>query len=418
MQERIYKKAEHAIDPKKMDADALSVIQRLTAAGYEAYLVGGGVRDLLSGIQPKDFDISTSASPEEIKAVFRRQCILIGRRFRLAHVRFGKKVIEVSTFRTGDQEDSELIVRDNQWGTAEQDVIRRDYTINGMFYDPANETVIDYVGGFDDIKRRLLRCIGEPGRRFMQDPVRMLRALKFRARFGFEIDGETEDAIRKYRMEIAKSSSARILEEMFKMLESHASEPFFRLMNEYGFLDILFPVLDYYLEGPHGETVYNYLGAADSIKTDYGSHMMDRSLLVAAMVFPVLEQEIKTQFLDKESTPGLSDIMLLSSSMIKGLILEAFPHFPRRIAGGVSYILNAQFRLTPFTSKKHIRPRTFQQKEFPLALAMLRIRSLVEPGLEDTYEEWSRRYQEHRHHSEKKHHPPPSDRKRRPARRR
>ena len=175
MQRIVYSTNDHQIDYNLIDPDALLVMQRLQEAGFTAYLVGGGVRDLLLKKIPKDFDISTSALPEEIKKLFPRNCILIGRRFRLADVRFGHKIIEVSTFRSGDNEGGSLIVHDNEWGTPEEDVLRRDFTINGLFYDPSNHTVIDYVGGWNDIQKKVLRTIGNAHYRFRQDPVRMIR---------------------------------------------------------------------------------------------------------------------------------------------------------------------------------------------------------------------------------------------------
>ncbi|MFI5344679.1 MAG: hypothetical protein ACHQUC_10735 [Chlamydiales bacterium] len=186
---KIYFTTEHGIDPALIDRDALYVLEKLRQAGFVAYLVGGSVRDLLIKRRPKDFDISTSARPEQVKVVFQRQCILIGRRFRLAHIRFGHKIIEVATFRAGEN-DSDLITQNNVWGTAEQDVMRRDFTINGLFYDSSNHSIIDYVDGWEDVQKNLLRTIGDPKVRFKQDPVRLIRLLKFQARSNFKIDPE------------------------------------------------------------------------------------------------------------------------------------------------------------------------------------------------------------------------------------
>ena len=171
----------------------------LQNAGHTAYLVGGSVRDLLLGLHPKDFDISTSAKPEEIKRLFQRHCLLIGRRFRLAHIRYENKIFEVSTFRAGDTTSSSLIVHDNQWGNEEEDVLRRDFTTNALFYDPSKETILDYVGGVEDTKRGLLKTVGDPEARFRQDPVRMIRMLKFQARFGFRCDDRALAAMKKVR---------------------------------------------------------------------------------------------------------------------------------------------------------------------------------------------------------------------------
>jgi poly(A) polymerase len=200
---KTYVTGDHDIDHSLIDADALWVLKKLKDAGYIAYLVGGSVRDLLIKEAPKDFDISTNAKPEEIKDVFKRQCLLIGRRFRLAHIRFGHKVIEVATFRSGDNE-SDLIIRDNQWGSEEEDVLRRDFTINGLCYDPTTRTIIDYVGGWEDIHKKLLRSIGDPRVRFKQDPVRMIRLLKFRARIAFEIEEDSKKALLECRDELLK----------------------------------------------------------------------------------------------------------------------------------------------------------------------------------------------------------------------
>src|SRR6185503_17825507 len=208
-----YSFEEHGLSLQHIDLDALYVMEKLRAAGFVAYLVGGSVRDLLLNQKPKDFDISTSAQPEEIKKLF-RNCILIGRRFRLAHIRFGKKTLEVSTFRSGATESDELIVRDNVWGSPEEDATRRDFTINGLFYDPATQEVIDYVDGYDDLQKKTLRTIGQPYIRFRQDPVRMLRLLKFQARFGFNVDSPSQIALVECRAEIVKSAPARILEEL------------------------------------------------------------------------------------------------------------------------------------------------------------------------------------------------------------
>ena len=195
-------RADHCISRKNIDPDALKVLYRLSGLGYVAYLVGGGVRDLLLGRKPKDFDVGTSAKPNEVKRAF-RNCFLIGRRFRLAHVRFGQKVIETATFRQNSQTVGEIIehaaegpLEDNTFGTPETDAYRRDFTVNGLFYNIKDFSVIDYVGGLKDLKKRLIRSIGDPMIRFREDPVRMMRAIKFSARLDFAIERKTEKAIR------------------------------------------------------------------------------------------------------------------------------------------------------------------------------------------------------------------------------
>lgn len=256
-------KEKHKIDLKKIDASGLYVLEKLHEHGHIAYLVGGGVRDLLLEVKPKDFDISTTAKPHEIKKIF-RNCYLIGRRFRLAHIHFGRQVIEVSTFRAGDLESEELIVRDNIWGTPEEDALRRDFTINGLFYDLQNEQVLDYVGGFLDVEKKCLKTIGPAQTRFKQDPVRMIRLLKFVARFGFSIEEKTKLALEKCKDHIIHSSNARVLEELLRMIETSAAKSFFSLLTENGLLQLLFPMIADTLGNEHKEYTLNLLDVKDS----------------------------------------------------------------------------------------------------------------------------------------------------------
>ncbi len=402
MKLKIYYASDHDIAPENIDQDALYVVMKLKEAGYKAYLVGGSVRDLLANRKPKDFDVATSALPEEIKAVFRRSCILIGRRFRLAHVRFGKKIIEVSTFRSGANE-SDLIIQDNQWGTPEEDSLRRDFTINGLFYDPETHEIIDYVGGWNDIHKKTIKTIGDPETRFKQDPVRMLRLLKFQARFGFEIESKTFQALLDCREEIVKSSPARILEEMLRMLESGYSESFFKLMAKYGLLDRIFPVLTHFLEGSHGKEIYAFLKAADHCILN-GDNSLDRSILLSAIVFPILEEEIENR-LNQGLQLHMGEISLLSIAVVDEVVGSSFSHFPRKLSSTAAFILATQYRLTPLTHKKTMRPKILQSKEFSDALIFLKIRSMVEPKLHHKYDEWHKAYRSQVTHGDKKPHP-------------
>ena len=232
-----------ALEPARIDADADKVVRRLARSGYKAYLVGGCVRDLLLDRTPKDFDIATSATPNEIRGLF-RNCRIIGRRFRLAHIFFGPKIIETSTFRAnprnGDEADL-LIQRDNVFGSATEDAQRRDFTINGLFYDVEAEQVIDYVGGSSDLEVRLVRTIGNPNIRFQEDPVRMLRAIKFAARLDFEIEPQTYAALLRHRGEVLKCSSARVLEEIYRLLRSGAAVRSLELLIETGIGTVMAP---------------------------------------------------------------------------------------------------------------------------------------------------------------------------------
>lgn len=405
MQRQIYHASDHDINPNHIDSDALDIIEQLRQAGYETYLVGGSVRDLLTKKPPKDFDISTAAKPEEIKRVFHKQCLLIGRRFRLAHIRYGHKVIEVATFRSGEN-SSDLITRDNEWGTPEEDVLRRDFTINGLFYDPSSHSVIDYVGGWEDIHKGVLRTIGPASIRFRQDPVRMIRLLKFQARFGFKITDDCANALQHCKEEIVKSSPARILEELFRMLESGAAQRFFELMAQSNLLEYLFPCLTHFIEGEHGKDLYNYLDSADKLNLK-ASRPIDRNVLASCLLFPLLEHEIKLQFLDQGITPHFGDIMLLTTALIKGFATSSFSPFPRRMSATMAYILTTQYRFTPFSGKKHHKPRLLQHKEFPLALTFFKIRSLIETSLEEDYNSWRHLYKQQTRQRRGHHHPAP-----------
>ncbi len=266
--------AEGRIDPEKIDFEALKVIRRLHHFGYEAFLVGGAVRDLWLGRMPKDFDLATDASPRQIKRTFSNSR-LIGRRFRLAHVFFGPKIFEVSTFRANitapdeqDMEERDLLVwDDNVFGTAEEDALRRDFTINGLFYDPDTSQVIDYVGGIDDLEKRLVRTIGDPEIRFREDPVRILRAVKFAARLGFPIEENTWQAALRTRDDILRCSPARVHEEIMRLLSGGSAAASLRLMWDMGILDLLLPDLAEYLrqaDDPETSPVWSWLAALDN----------------------------------------------------------------------------------------------------------------------------------------------------------
>ena len=240
-----------SLDRDGIDPDADRVVRKLTRAGYKAYLVGGCVRDLLIGRTPKDFDVATSATPNEIKATFRNSRI-IGRRFRLAHVFFGSKIVETSTFRANprDEDDHDLLIRrDNVFGTETEDARRRDFTINGLFYDVEREEVIDHVGGLADLDARLIRTIGDPDIRFQEDPVRILRAIKFAARLDFGFEPATWRALLRWHGEISKCAPPRLLEEVHRLMRGGAARRSFELLVETGVLAVLSPYLAGLLEG-------------------------------------------------------------------------------------------------------------------------------------------------------------------------
>jgi len=246
---RIYREF-HSLRRELMDQDALKVINRLNRHGYRSYLVGGCVRDMILGRKPKDFDVVTSATPSQIRKVFSNSRS-IGRRFKIVHIIFRGKIIEVSTFRSfPDQrlrpgffrkKTDYMIKRDNQFGTPREDAARRDFTINALYFDPRNESIIDYVGGYDDILNRRLTIIGDPDISFQEDPVRMLRAAKFAALLDFKLDASAVRAIKRNREEITKSSPSRMLEEYSKIFRTGRASAVFASFSDTGLLKVLFP---------------------------------------------------------------------------------------------------------------------------------------------------------------------------------
>ena len=305
-------RADHTISRRQIDPDALKVLYRLRKFDHVAYLVGGGVRDLLLDRHPKDFDIGTSAHPYEIKRIF-RNCWIIGRRFRLAHVKFGTKTIEVATFRrpapapdpgaesaadeTGGQAAPDApdghdaaggrrpVRRDNTFGTAEEDAFRRDFTINALFYDIATFAVIDYVGGLADLRDGLIRSIGDPHERFVEDPVRMVRAAAFAARLGFRLDPAVRRAIARHNGEIANASPARMTEELYKILRSGVAARTFRALLELGLLSRIAP------EVARGASpaLWKSLEALDAYRTRFKSapDTLTNAVLLGSLATPV-----------------------------------------------------------------------------------------------------------------------------------
>ena len=322
------------IAPDQIDADAAKVVERLRRYDHKAYLVGGCVRDLLLDLKPKDFDVVTSATPPDIKRLF-KNCRIIGRRFRLAHVFFGPKIIETSTFRANPREveDDEnsggpeaesgdlLIRRDNVFGTPEEDARRRDFTINGLFYDIATAEVIDHVGGMADLEARLVRTIGDPDIRLREDPVRILRAVKFAARCNLSIEPETYRRMMEHRQEITKCAQARVSEEFYRLLRQSAAKRSMELLLEMELLDIMVPELAKGLrDTDDGEEavrkrarLWSYMAALDRQSTKRPS-APSNALILAALSLPPLRD-----VLDPDST-GIGDVGKTVSAAIAPLI--------------------------------------------------------------------------------------------------
>jgi poly(A) polymerase len=347
--------ADPAIKEESIDADAAKVIRRLVRNGFEAYLVGGCVRDLLVGRKPKDFDVATSATPSEIRDIF-RNCRIIGRRFRLAHVFFGPKIIETATFRAnprevlGDdlpegEEPAELLIRhDNVFGTAEEDARRRDFTINGLFYDLGPGQVIDYVDGMTDLSRRSVRTIGDPDIRFREDPVRILRAIKFAARLGFDIED---------REEIGKSAPPRVLEEIFRLLRGGASLESVILLRETGLLTVLVPEVEVQMRN-NPAALDPYLRAADELMA--AGEVLPNATLLCLLLCPELRP-----LLDEKESERVRDAGEFIDAAIGPLLGRL--RVSRRDAERMRQILLGQRRLWQMR-RRPVRPGAVAQRDW------------------------------------------------------
>ncbi|MBA3544968.1 MAG: polynucleotide adenylyltransferase PcnB, partial [Nannocystis sp.] len=357
-----------------MDPDALKVVRKLVAGGFEAYLVGGCVRDLYLKRRPKDFDVATSATPDAIRRTF-RNCRIIGRRFKLAHVFFGPKVIETSTFRTTPiaAEDDPLITHDNEWGTVEDDARRRDFTINGLFYDLDADAIVDFVDGLSDLDRGVIRTIGDPLLRFQEDPVRMIRAIKFAARLDFTVETETWAALLSTVQDISKCSRARVLEEIYKLMRGGASRRSFELMLEAQLLQHLMPsYLELYarvggLQVPSrspgnqpGRLLWDLLAALDDY-TGATLQIADNGVLLAVLFAPLIDDQwmnSSRQGLDQT----LDDLMLPVCAALG---------IARRDRELARQILMAHRRMVEAVTRKKRRPSLVQRQYFHDALVFL-----------------------------------------------
>jgi poly(A) polymerase len=336
------------ISAERIDADAVKVLTRLTRAGHAAYLVGGGVRDLLLQRTPKDFDIATSARPNEVRRLF-RNCRIIGRRFRLAHILFADgKVIEVATFRrdpregrddtdegeTDPRDEADLLIRqDNTFGDPHEDAIRRDFTINGLFYDLEREEVIDYIGGVADLQAGVVRTIGEPDVRFREDPIRILRAIKFSARLDLGIAPEVYDAMVDQRDELSRSAPPRVLEEILRLLRGGAAQRSISLAWDVGALAVILPELSAFLEdqAPDCDRLWKRLSIVDTLKA--ADQLPSDTVLLAALIYGPLE----------EAVHGVADPQIAFEEFFQDMTVRL--SLPRRMRDRLRLLFAAQRRL-------------------------------------------------------------------------
>src|SRR5438270_191429 len=345
-----------------LDSDAVKVVRRLKKADFTAYLVGGCVRDLLLGMHPKDFDVATSAHPNQVKATFRNSR-LIGRRFRLAHVYYrGGKVIEVSTFRANPLDEltdlpQDLLIRhDNVFGNEQEDARRRDFTINGLFYEVDEGRVVDHVGGKADLRARLVRTIGDPDVRMREDPVRILRAIRFAAKCGLSVEARTYAAMKTHVAEIPRCAPPRVLEEVLKLLRSGASRRSFELLRDVGALRVLLPPVAEHLERSGPEAAERHLRAQEPHDERLASDGIPDFSVGGAGATPW-------------SLPqGIVAPEVVLAEMVRTARL------PRRIAERARLILAAQPLLSGERKKRRFSPQAFaRQSIFPEALAIFEL---------------------------------------------
>jgi poly(A) polymerase len=339
-QPTILERARHPISRRDIEPNVLKILYRLINAGHLAYLVGGSVRDLMLKRRPKDFDIATSAHPHEIRALFRNSR-LIGRRFRLVHVFFGPRNIEVATFRRRGEEltasDDLMIRHDNTFGTPEEDAFRRDFTVNALFYDPRTFHVIDYVGGVADLEHRLIRTVGDPEIRMREDPVRMLRAVRFAGKLDFTIEPATDAAIRRYRNDIAKASTARLAEEIYRTIGCAGGAASLALMEELGLLEVLLPMLSFHLRHSLGSTASApTLRNLTALMSEAGGTELSHAFILAALFADLHLTNLRR--CEKIELPLVNALRQRGFSRADTehmrLLLDAIPHFlaPSRMA--------------------------------------------------------------------------------------
>ena len=303
IQATVIPRNEHTISRADINPNALKVLYRLHNAGYGAYLVGGCVRDLLFGYRPKDFDIATDARPEDVRRLF-KNCRLIGKRFRLAHIVFGKEIIEVATFRTHHEKAQEqhgksshhgMIIRDNVYGTIEDDVWRRDFTINALYYNIADFSVVDYTNGMQDIKHKLLRIIGNPEQRFTEDPVRLLRAARFLGKLNLHISAETENLLNQLSHLLQHVSPARLFQEVLKIFQEGATTSTFQILQKYHLFEQLFPQTNHALNQPETKKLLDEALADTDARAQSGKSVSPAFLLAVFLWRPVLQQTLRGQ---------------------------------------------------------------------------------------------------------------------------
>ncbi|MCX8716220.1 polynucleotide adenylyltransferase PcnB [Gilliamella sp. B3791] len=378
---------EHNISRKNISENALKVLYRLNKQGYEAYLVGGCIRDLLLGKIPKDFDIATNATPEQVQKTF-RNCRLVGRRFRLAHIMFGKEIIEVATFRgehsfqdeqsnVAKRSQTGMLLRDNVYGTIEQDALRRDFTMNALYYSVKDFTLRDYCGGIKDLQNGIIRLIGDPQTRYREDPVRMLRTIRFAAKLNMTIEQATVEPIKELAPLLKNIPAARLFDESLKLLQSGHGYKTYLLLKEYHLFEQLFPVIQRLFTGNNNSYLEKMIEQVLK-NTDYRiahNQRINPAFLFAAFFwYPIMEQ---TQLTCVESGLQFHDAFSMAINDILSEQCQIIA-IPKRLTSIMGDIWRLQLRM-----KKREGKRAFailEHPKFRAAYDLLEMRASIEKG--------------------------------------
>lgn len=393
---RIYPRPTHCISRSQISENALKVLLRLKKANFEAYLVGGCVRDLLLGREPKDFDVATNASPEQVKQIF-RNCRIIGRRFRLAHVFFGREIIEVATFRGSEPEESDQqvvhedgrLLRDNVFGTLEQDVWRRDFTVNALYYNIRDFSVVDYTDGMQDHAAAVIRLIGNPEVRYREDPVRMLRAIRFAVKLGFTLHPDTEKPIFSQADLLKSIPSARLYDEVIKLFLSGYGLQTFEMLRHYGLFAILFPDTDRCLAIEDHEFPRLFLIRAleNSDRRFNDGKTLTPYFLLAALLWEPLQLSAQKKIANGESET-LAYQNAANEVLARQIKITALPRHITQSMRDVWFLQNK------FSKTVGARPyRLLEQPKFRAAYDFLQLRAET-GGADQELVDWWTRFQE------------------------
>lgn len=388
MKQNLIPRSEHSISRKKISDHALKVLYRLKSAGFQAYIVGGGVRDLLLDLIPKDFDIVTNAHPEQVKRLF-TNCRLIGRRFRLAHVHFGRDIIEVATFRGSDTDhhahekhDSGMIKRDNVYGTLEEDIWRRDITINALYYNIADFSIVDAVGGMQDIKNKCIRMIGDPSTRYTEDPVRILRVLRLAAKLDFSIEEKTLAPIKKMADSLKHISNARLFDEVYKLFHTGCALKTFDLLWQENIFQLLFPQTADIIEKNSAVKEFIQLACKNTDERVNQGKSITPAFLYAIFLWHSYKE--KARLLSQEMTKAQANAIAASEVIAQQTKITAIP---KALIMTIRDIWQLQFRLTKPISEK--TADILHHPKFRAAYDFLLLRSEIEPNYKERAQWWT-----------------------------